>query len=543
MSKSFAEDFMKTFDDLSLPREISERFDIMECLAKNNYGETYLLSEIDSGKRYVLKCCKKTESMGHESQILSGLSHRGLPTFEPEIETDEMLFVLREYIEGVPLDEYLSERQIGEEEAVNIVLELCDILSYLHSQPAPIIHRDIKPSNVIVNPSDGKITLIDFGISRKYSEDADTDTSYFGTQKFAPPEQYGYSQTDCRADIYALGIVLRYLLTGTTESKTGVKDSSLLRIAGKCSAFSPKERFQSADALKRALIRQKKRINQKILYSFLSVSAAIVIFMAGFSVGRYTDLFPANETIDENNPNENVYLFTEPLIEEAVRLMLGKEDGQPVMREELVNINAIYIAGGKVAASREEWDGVSNEFRPDTPPFGTTKSINDLTAMENLMEVQIVGQPLSDLTPLSGNIRLNTINANHCHIPDVSALKDLPRLNDLSLFDNLIDDFTVFESFESLDRLDVGLSPLNSISELGSMPKIEFLNVHLTDISNLDGIENFPNLKSLYLTNTLVQDFSPLDSLPYMEEIIISEDMKQYLHTLKNKDINVIVTE
>ena len=75
------------------------------------------------------------------------------------------------------------------------------------------------------------------------------------------------------------------------------------------------------------------------------------------------------------------------------------------------------------------------------------------------------------------------------------------------------------------------------------MPKIEFLNVHLTDISNLDGIENFPNLKSLYLTNTLVQDFSPLDSLPYMEEIIISEDMKQYLHTLKNKDINVIVTE
>ncbi len=76
-----------------------------------------------------------------------------------------------------------------------------------------MIHRDIKPQNIIMDKT-GRIKLIDFGISRVFQESAKNDTVYFGTKEFSPPEQYGFSQTDNRSDIFSFGVVLCWLLTG-----------------------------------------------------------------------------------------------------------------------------------------------------------------------------------------------------------------------------------------------------------------------------------------------------------------------------------------
>jgi serine/threonine-protein kinase len=257
MSNSFAGEFIKTFDGFVFPNEISDRFNVMERLSHSEYGETYLLSEKDSSKRYVLKYCSKSDAMNavHEAKLLQGLSHDGIPAFEPEIEDDKALLVLREYIDGMTLDEYLRENQLSETQVVEITVKLCDILSYLHSQPSPIIHRDIKPSNIIIDPKTRGITLIDFGISRKYSEESDTDTMSFGTQKFAPPEQYGFSQTDGRADIYAVGVLLTYMLTGMTEADAiNQLRGRIRKIIKKCRAFAPEKRYPSIIVLKRALL-------------------------------------------------------------------------------------------------------------------------------------------------------------------------------------------------------------------------------------------------------------------------------------------------
>jgi serine/threonine-protein kinase len=103
--------------------------------------------------------------LNSEAEILHGLNCKGLPKFEPSAERDNMMFTLREYIEGVSLEEYINESPtVSEDDAVRIVMELCDIVSVMHSQPTPIIHRDIKPTNVIINPDDNAVTLIDFGI-------------------------------------------------------------------------------------------------------------------------------------------------------------------------------------------------------------------------------------------------------------------------------------------------------------------------------------------------------------------------------------------
>lgn len=91
--------------------------------------------------------------------------------------------------------------------------------------------------------------LIDFGISRKYNSASGRDTTMFATQEFAPPEQFGFAQTDTRSDIYSLGAVFRYILTGMTRRDAPVRNKVLGFIVQKCTALDPKDRFQSIPEL------------------------------------------------------------------------------------------------------------------------------------------------------------------------------------------------------------------------------------------------------------------------------------------------------
>jgi serine/threonine protein kinase len=209
MSESFAGEFVKS--ELAqaaagvLPEAFSARYDVLERLARSPFGETYLLADKHSGGRVVFKRVFKSGAGGghSEGELLAGLCHEGLPKFLAEGEDAEAFYLLREYAEGIPLDQYVAARgPLPKPLALRLAQELCGILAYLHGQPQPVIHRDIKPSNVIVAPAAHKVTLIDFGISRRYAENADRDTLCWGTKQFAPPEQYGFAQTDGRADIY-----------------------------------------------------------------------------------------------------------------------------------------------------------------------------------------------------------------------------------------------------------------------------------------------------------------------------------------------------
>jgi serine/threonine protein kinase len=553
MSKSFADDFLESFDkNIALPQEITERFNVAQYLATNDYGETLLLEEKDGGKLYVLKCFNKADisHADNEPKILSGLNHKGLPNYRDEnasFKNDEKLYVLREYLDGVSLDEYISEKNITEAQAIDIAAELCEIISYLHAQSPPIIHRDIKPSNIIINPQGQSVKLIDFGIARKYSETAENDTVNFGTHKFAPPEQYGFAQTDCRADIYALGIVLRYMLTGTPEEQ--IQNKALEKIAAKCSAFSPNMRYKNAGEVKAALIRHKKQTKPKIICFAVSLFTACVILCVGFFVGRYTDIlrFAPEEVeepeepeivIDENAP----YDFVEPLIEQAVRLMLRKNEDEPITRKELGVISGLYILGDYVAASRNEYHEYHSKDYANIAG-GTIQSLDDIKYMKNINDLYLMRQPLSNLSPLAGNTMLINVTIPECSILDYSPLLLLPNLINLNIGGNFITDFSCFQEIKSLYRLEIGGQPLKSISELGDISNIRYLDISCTEIENLDGIENAASLVDLSIRLTNIRDFSPLNGLPNFRRLQIGPEQKQYSDTLSRDDVEIFVVE
>jgi serine/threonine protein kinase len=126
------------------------------------------------------------------------------------------------FIKGETLADYFSNAQGGKlplDEALQIGIQLCTVLDYLHNQQPAIIFRDLKPTNIMRMP-DGHIYLIDFGIARHFKPGQAKDTAYYGSMGYAPPEQYGKAQTTPQSDIYSLGATLHQLLSGHDPSSS-----------------------------------------------------------------------------------------------------------------------------------------------------------------------------------------------------------------------------------------------------------------------------------------------------------------------------------
>ena len=285
---------------------IENRFEIVKLLRRNDKGEVHLAQSKFTGEFVIIK---KINLTGLPYKILRKNPN---PLFAKILhcaeDTDDTLIV-EEFIQGEPLIERLKNKNFLTEDAAQIILlQLCDGLKFLHS--LGIIHRDIKPSNLILQ-ADGTIKLIDFDAARIFSADKSEDTNFLGTKGYAPPEQFGYGQTDPRSDIYALGITFQKLLG---ENYCG----RLKNILSKCTEIDPKNRWQNVDELKSALINQN--ISVKINFQPLKfIFIAIVIFL-------FYNFFNANQT--ENLPiNEN----PAPQIDEPIKIYVPKEN--PVVEE------------------------------------------------------------------------------------------------------------------------------------------------------------------------------------------------------------------
>lgn len=189
----------------------------------------------------------------------------------------------------VVTEEFISEKNLlaanlDEKQVIHAMVQLCTALDFIHS--LGIVHRDIKPSNILL-ATDGNIRLIDFEAARFVRSDKDKDTRYLGTDGFAPPEQYGFSQTDPRADIYAAGQTMKALL-GSLSAKR--KYAKIIR---KCTALDPAERYQSARELSAALTNKREKISA---FAVLAAAAAVLIFA----------LAVPKEAPTENIPDEAV---------------------------------------------------------------------------------------------------------------------------------------------------------------------------------------------------------------------------------------------
>lgn len=220
-------------------------YDTLRVLKQSLRGTVSVVRHKKSGTRYVFR---RYSGSGEVYRRLLPVLCPHLPQIMEAAEQDGQTAVLEEYVQGDTLAELLTGARLTEREARQVTMQLCQALHVLHSMGA--VHRDVKPENVILRGSDA--VLIDFDAARIYKVASESDTQVLGTTGFAAPEQYGIFQSDERADIFSLGVLLNIMLTGKHPSRE-MAAGEMGRIVRKCTMTAPEQRYQSARALMEVL--------------------------------------------------------------------------------------------------------------------------------------------------------------------------------------------------------------------------------------------------------------------------------------------------
>ena len=272
---------------------VFNKYEVVEKIAVYPDKAIYKVKDVD-GDLYMTKVFKKTYKYSLYEN-LSKLTHKNMPLIHEVTLLEDCFYVIEDCIAGRTLREILDDSgALGKKETLNILLQLCDVLAYLHNQPTPIIHRDITPTNIMITDN-GIVKLIDFDIAREHKGEAISDTEIIGTKYFAPPEQYGFSQSDPRTDIYALGMLMTVMMTNTYEMQR-MKDAQIASVIERCMMLSPNKRFQTVKKLKERL----ERISNNKLephVKFAAVSAILILLAIVLSIAL---LRRAGEEADNN---------------------------------------------------------------------------------------------------------------------------------------------------------------------------------------------------------------------------------------------------
>lgn len=153
--------------------------------------------------------------LARERQILARLAHRNIARLLDGGTTDDGVpYLVMEYIDGVPIDEYCNTQGLGTAERLRLFLQLCEAVDFAHRNL--VVHRDLKPNNVLVD-AQGVPKLLDFGISKLLEEDGATLTGAHErvlTPAHASPEQIRGETVTTATDVYALGVLLYDVLAG-----------------------------------------------------------------------------------------------------------------------------------------------------------------------------------------------------------------------------------------------------------------------------------------------------------------------------------------
>ncbi len=207
---------------LSTGQIISKRYRIVKLLGQGGFGAVYRAWDLNLKHPFALKenldlSPESVRQFEREARFLAELHHPNLPrVIDCFLIPEQGQYLVMDFIEGETLEEKLdhSGGALTEDQVIPWINQVCDALSFLHSQNPPVIHRDVKPANIKIT-SEGKAALVDFGIAKAYFGQMQTTLGARAvTEGYSPPEQYGYGITDNRSDIYALGATLYHALTG-----------------------------------------------------------------------------------------------------------------------------------------------------------------------------------------------------------------------------------------------------------------------------------------------------------------------------------------
>ena len=510
-----------------LPEDMQEHWTVYECLKESEDSSTFLVKETATGILCVLKWGRnrQTEFLRNEMEIMKKMADRklsGIPKAYRIFEENGEVYLVREYIEGMSLAQMVLQKGgISEAEICRISRKICQTAEQFQNPNEPMIHRDIKPENIVVTPG-GEVVFIDFGTMRSYKKDGSRDTFVVGTRGTAAPEQYGYTQTDQRTDVYAIGQTMLYMVSESYEmnqlSECAVS-RRMKKIIEKACSFEPDKRYGDAAQLRRA-VEKCQANNRKKVYK--KTGAVLGLIAAGYILA----IFSPDGTVIENKRIETAeqsaaeeqiqaeITFREELIEEAVRKELGLSKTDKTTASMLENVRKLRIVGKEILDDEDTFWGEGRHVDGKDSSFGSVRGnitdLSDLAQMVNLEELALCNQK----------------------IEDISGLKELP-LKKLYLSKNMITDFSVLLNLIDLDTLCIMENPAENLSVIGECTGILRLNIQGMNLTDIDFLKNL-SLDYLDMSNVEVENniFEPLTEMKKLDTLCMCDVNEAAAETL-----------
>ena len=473
----------QVLDPLPLPEGIRAQYTLQACLKDGERSVFLVLDQAGWPAILKLQPTGREDSLRQEYDLLRTLHHPQLPRPLAYLEWEGREYLVREYVEGVSLYERVcAQGPLSPDQVRAAAVSLCQVLDYLHSQLPPVICRDVKPQNVIMDPS-GCCHLIDLGTARHYRPQQQGDTVFLGTQITAPPEQFGYQQTDQRSDIYGLGMLLRFLLEGSFDPPPSLPGRrGLCRLIRRCTAFDPKDRYPSARSVLRALKYRRAR---------LAAGAVAGLFCAGLLLS----------TLWNPSPNASVQ---SSLLEDALCQQLNLNPGDPIPEARLAEVEQLLVCGTSLVNTLQEHEELLNtahdRYMVETPHGDISNE---------------------DLSLLAKCVNLRVLILDYQQISDLSSLSGLP-LEYLSLTGNQVSDLGPLVSCPGLQVLDVGENPINSAAVLSQLPALREVVLEATGITSVAPLSGSA-IRYLNVRSTWVSDYTPLESCPDLTRLVTGE--------------------
>ena len=250
-----------------LPDELLNKYNVLQLLHRGMGGNVWLAEHKVLGSKRVLKAIEKShpqhDMLAHEAKILQQCQHSSIPIIYDILEFDTQTYIVEEFIQGENLKQYITrQRSISASLLLEISIQLCDILTFLHNPARQILHLDIKPENILF--VDHKMKLIDFGsaICRKQQNETRV---IFGTPAYCAPEMKTMGKLTERTDIYCMGKCMEYLLFHTPKAPKGYRNivNRCLRQQGEEYAAAEEVR----EELKKICKKKAREKNRELWYA------------------------------------------------------------------------------------------------------------------------------------------------------------------------------------------------------------------------------------------------------------------------------------
>ena len=249
-------------DVADFPIPATERYEILEPIARGGMGTVYRGRDRELERTVAVKVLSAVVErpdvaarMQQEARILAGLEHPGIvPIYDLGVLEDGRMFYVMKLVSGPRLDEHAAQRPLFER--LRLFTRICEPVAFAHAHG--VVHRDLKPDNIMIGAF-GEVMVMDWGVAQvsemgncsgQMANCGEQLSAVVGTRAYMPPEQAHGEVVDARADVFALGGILHFLLTGTAPDASVMRGPRALQaICRKARAGTPAARYPDVASL------------------------------------------------------------------------------------------------------------------------------------------------------------------------------------------------------------------------------------------------------------------------------------------------------